>query len=82
MSVQDKLAEKKAAAPKSNHAAIKDQELVDFEWRTGTKKTAKAKCVYAMVGAKPSKDDVLIGEMKSPTIAESLIEDHNSWLES
>lgn len=64
----------------SNHK-MKDKDLANFEWRTGTKKSVKAKQVYAQIGKKPSKDDILIGEMKSPMLAQEMVADHNSWLD-
>lgn len=56
---------------------MKDSELIEFEWRTGRPKSKEAKCVYVQLDEKPSKDDILIGEMKSPTVAKEVVETHN-----
>lgn len=60
---------------------LTDKDLNEFEWRTGKKKTSDHKNVYAQMNAMPSKSDVLIGAMKSPTMAEQVVNDHNGWFD-
>lgn len=46
-------------------------------WRTGRK---IGRTIYAMVGKTPSDDDVLIGMMDAPKLANEAIQTHNALL--
>jgi hypothetical protein len=54
-----------------------DRTLLKARWRVGRK---VGRTVYAMVGAKPSGDDVLIGVMDSEALARDAVGAHNTRL--
>lgn len=43
-------------------------------WRTGRK---VRRTIYAQIGSEPSDDDVLIGVMDTPALAENAVASHN-----
>jgi hypothetical protein len=47
-------------------------------WRTGRK---VGRTIYAQIGSKPSDDDVLIGTMDLPRLAEEVVTAHNAILQ-
>lgn len=51
--------------------------LAEAPWRPGRK---VGRTIYAMVGPYPSDDDVLIGVMDTPELAEYAVDAHNFFL--
>jgi hypothetical protein len=45
-------------------------------WRVGRK---VGRTIYAQTGPEPSDDDVLIGVMDTPELAEDAVNCHNDW---
>lgn len=52
-------------------------KLIRRPWRVGRKVKRN---IYVQVGAAPSDDDVIIGQMDSGTLALAAVQIHNAWL--
>lgn len=51
-----------------------DSYVINRPWRTGRK---VGRTIYVVVGAQPSDDDVLIGLMDTPGLAQATVIAHN-----